>query len=329
MKIGKKLLLLVISTAIATVNMTGVFAEEKSENAKITALCTQSKIYINGVETAFDAYNINDNNYFKLRDVAKAISGTEKQFDVSWDEENKSVNLISNTAYTEVGGEMVLGDGSDKTALPGVAGVYVDGEWVELTAYNIEDNNYFMLRDIGSTFDFNVYWDAETNSVIVDTADSYIGEAPLTDEKEAQKKAYEEYAKTVPRYPEYEEVADFGAINGVVGVKTRTMESDVGPVLVYLYSKTEVTQQMIDKYYIELLKTYAYMSPMSEEDIQDKTVNFVNITPRIITTMQDDEFFAVGFTTEELPEETAKEMLIGAVLWTKYLNAPGSGETAE
>ena len=52
----------------------------------VTAKPTASKVLVNGKEVAFDAYNISDNNYFKLRDIALQISGTEKQFEVQWDE---------------------------------------------------------------------------------------------------------------------------------------------------------------------------------------------------------------------------------------------------
>ena len=37
--------------------------------------------------------------------------------------------------------------------------IYVDGEQVSMTAYNIAGNNYVKLRDIGKEVGFNVYWD--------------------------------------------------------------------------------------------------------------------------------------------------------------------------
>ena len=49
----------------------------------LTAKPTASTVLVNGENVAFDAYNINDNNYFKLRDLAYILSGTEKQFEVS------------------------------------------------------------------------------------------------------------------------------------------------------------------------------------------------------------------------------------------------------
>lgn len=38
--------------------------------------------------------------------------------------------------------------------------IYVDGEQVSMTAYNIGGNNYVRLRDIGKEVGFNVYWGA-------------------------------------------------------------------------------------------------------------------------------------------------------------------------
>lgn len=136
----------------------------------VIAAATASKVLVNGTETDFEAYNINDNNYFKLRDVAKAVSGSEKQFEVTWDGAKNAINLVSNQAYTVTGGELVKGDGTAKNAVPSTATIYKDGEVIELKAYTINDNNYFMLRDIGRAFNFSVVWD---NAVVVDTTKEY------------------------------------------------------------------------------------------------------------------------------------------------------------
>lgn len=142
----------------------------------LTAQPTASKVLVNGTETSFDAYMINGNNYFKLRDLAKVVSGTEKQFEVTWDGTKKAINLISNKAYTTVGGEMVAGDGQEKTTVLSTSKIYKDGQEITLTAYTINENNYFKLRDIAKAFDIGVTWDGATSTVGIDTTTGYVEE---------------------------------------------------------------------------------------------------------------------------------------------------------
>lgn len=140
---------------------------------KAPAKPTASKVLVNGTATSFEAYNINGNNYFKLRDLAKVVSGTAKQFEVEWNAEVKAINLLSNKAYTAAGGEMAKGDGKSKNAVLNTSKIYKDGEEISLTAYNINGNNYFKLRDIAKSFDIGVTFDSTTNTVGIDTAQSY------------------------------------------------------------------------------------------------------------------------------------------------------------
>ena len=53
--------------------------------------------------------------------------------------------------------------------------IYVDGQQVSMTAYNIGGNNYVKLRDMGEKVGFNVYWD---NGVQIDSDATYTGVAP-------------------------------------------------------------------------------------------------------------------------------------------------------
>jgi len=71
--------------------------------------------------------------------------------------------------------------------------ILVDGQEVRLTAYNINGNNYVMLRDVGRTVGFNVYWDSDAKCVQVESGKPYTGEAP---EKSAEAKPVEQPAQT-------------------------------------------------------------------------------------------------------------------------------------
>lgn len=139
----------------------------------VTARPTTSTIIVNGEDVSFDAYNIEGNNYFKLRGLAAALSGTERQFEVKWDGDNNAINLTSGEPYTVIGGEMTSKGEGDRRAIPTNSRIYLDGIEVQFTAYNIGDNNYFKLRDIGTVFDFSVDWVGASNTVIVDTSRGY------------------------------------------------------------------------------------------------------------------------------------------------------------
>ena len=56
--------------------------------------------------------------------------------------------------------------------------ILVDGKEVRLTAYNINGSNYVMLRDVGKTVGFEVYWDGDAKCVQVESGKPYTGEAP-------------------------------------------------------------------------------------------------------------------------------------------------------
>ncbi|MEN2776270.1 hypothetical protein ABCY62_14690 [Acetivibrio clariflavus] len=135
---------------------------------------TTSKVLVNGKAVEFEAYNINGNNYFKLRDLAQAVNNTEKNFEVAWDGINNAINLISNKPYTPAGGELAKGDGKAKVAIPTTSKIYKDGKELFLTAYNINGNNYFKLRDIAKAFDIGITWDGTTNTIGIDTRISYV-----------------------------------------------------------------------------------------------------------------------------------------------------------
>ena len=147
--------------------------------APVTAAATSSKVLVNGENKAFDAYNINGNNYFKLRDLAYVLSGTEKQFEVGWDGTKNAITLTGGEKYTVVGGEMATGGTGTKSATPTTSKIYLNGKEVQLTAYNIEGNNYFKLRDIGAALGFEVDWDAKAETILISTkrkySDTYLG----------------------------------------------------------------------------------------------------------------------------------------------------------
>lgn len=139
----------------------------------VTAQPTSSQIVVNGKSMVFEAYNISDNNYFKLRDFAQAVNGTNNNFEVTWDGSKNAINLLSKSPYTVVGGELALGDGIAKTGHKTTSSIYKDGSIITPLGYNINDNNFFKLRDIARIFDIGVTWNQAMQTIEIDNSISY------------------------------------------------------------------------------------------------------------------------------------------------------------
>lgn len=133
------------------------------------ALPTKSTVLVDSEQVAFEAYMIENSNYFKLRDFAYAVNGTDKQFEVEWDSEKSAINLVSNQSYTSNGQELKKGDGKPKAPALNGSKIYKDKEEINLKAYTIGGNNYFKLRDLADAFGIAVTWDDELSTIGIDT----------------------------------------------------------------------------------------------------------------------------------------------------------------
>lgn len=141
--------------------------------AEQDAFIANTKVLVDSKKIAFDAYIINDFTYFKLRDVAMALNGTQKQFDTLWNEKEKAINVVTNTAYTVAGGELQKGAAKNKKALCSTVTLYFNGVEKALLAYNIDGNTYFKLRDLAKEIDFGVAWNEQSQSIAIQSDSSY------------------------------------------------------------------------------------------------------------------------------------------------------------
>lgn len=85
-------------------------------------------------------------------------------------------NIAAMVTGMVIGTSLVGGAAAGVVAEPTWQNIYVDGQQVSMTAYNIAGNNYVRLRDIGQQVDFNVYW---SDGVQIDTDAPYTGVAPV------------------------------------------------------------------------------------------------------------------------------------------------------
>ncbi len=77
-------------------------------------------------------------------------------------------------------GQVVHAATTTLTASPSTQTFYLDGQIIQLEAYSIGSSNYVKLRDIGKAVDFGVVYDRTTNSVYINTAESYVADVAQT-----------------------------------------------------------------------------------------------------------------------------------------------------
>jgi len=89
---------------------------------------------------------------------------------------HRKQNITAMVTGMVIGASLVGGAAAGVVAEPTWQNIYVDGQQVSMTAYNIAGNNYVRLRDIGQQVGFNVYW---SDGVQIDTDAPYTGVAPV------------------------------------------------------------------------------------------------------------------------------------------------------
>ena len=166
----------IFATAIAAAVIATSLPTAGAANA-LTAVPTRTKgqaVYVGSTRVYPTGYNINDNNYFKLRDVGK-LAG----FGVNWNEDTRTVEISTTRTAPELTGiadTAVTG----ATAKPTDQRITVDGKEVSMTAYKIKGNNYVKLRDIGKTINFGVSFNMATKTVSIDPNGTYVEEVKPT-----------------------------------------------------------------------------------------------------------------------------------------------------
>ena len=143
--------------------------------AATSATVAKAIVSVDGRRTEILSFQIDNNNYFMLRDVAEALNGTSKQFDVSWDQTESATILHGGQTY----------QADEQSAVP-----YLPDESAELVYARIQYNdtlgsphrtetydcnygnfNFYRLRDLGRLMDFYIGW--ENGVVAIDTNRSY------------------------------------------------------------------------------------------------------------------------------------------------------------
>ena len=146
---------------------------QPQQPAGTTASPTNDKLEVNGAAANPTVYKIGDSNYFKIRDVAALLNGTEKQFAVGYDGSKNAVTATTGQGYDKQSGDLAgAATGGSQTADPSNDAIYVNGEKITAEVYKINGSNYFKLRDLGKALNFYVGWSVD-RGMYIETSKPY------------------------------------------------------------------------------------------------------------------------------------------------------------
>lgn len=130
-------------------------------------------LQVNGVDKPVSAFKTNWTHYFKMRDIAAAMLGTDKPFNVTWDDALQQITILPGEDYVDdTDPEEPAPDFSQAVYAP--ANIRLNGESYCIEAYSVQDHYYFKLRDVLALLDIGVFWNARLSRIEVDTAWPYL-----------------------------------------------------------------------------------------------------------------------------------------------------------
>ncbi|SHH60390.1 Copper amine oxidase N-terminal domain-containing protein [Anaerosphaera aminiphila DSM 21120] len=128
---------------------------------------TDQDVTLDGQKIELEGYSIDGNNYFKLRDIAAILSGTDVAFGVDYNDSKNSIEITRNKSYTKLPTDLTISQNSEIESKKSSQKVYIDGEVVNYSAYFINGNNYYKLRDLGKTIGFYVDYKEDTKTIVI------------------------------------------------------------------------------------------------------------------------------------------------------------------
>lgn len=171
---------LLIITVIFTMSFAAApaaFAADQLDAADQTLIVdAKAPVTVKGYNASY-TYN----TYISIRDVAAALNGTSRQFNVTYDEKEKMFNLEPGKAYEPVGGENACGDGSSVDLSSAGWDLNINGKFVRYYIYEKGQDFYIKLVDLSLALGLNIEY-VSTNQLKIDTAKDFIIDINQLDE---------------------------------------------------------------------------------------------------------------------------------------------------
>jgi hypothetical protein len=157
----------------ADMPVTPAYMTNPPASSPIYAYLSYPLVTVNSNVAAYEMYKVEGDDYFKLRDLAYAPNGSNKQFAIGYDVNNNAITLTSSKAHTPTDSDMKQGNSMIKIAKPAASKIFLDGKELNIPVYTIGENNFVRVHDLMKALDVNV---SVFVGLSIDTSKGYMDE---------------------------------------------------------------------------------------------------------------------------------------------------------
>jgi hypothetical protein len=145
---------------------------EDDGGADAVGLSAAADVTAGGASYSLSAFRVLGDTYFKLRDIAVVLNGTDFAFDVSWNGEEKCITLLPGTDYSSEPATNELEPGMIKHMTATSPPLEIDDASYTLDAFIVDGSNYYTLDSLGELFGFTAIQDEDGTLLIVPAVDA-------------------------------------------------------------------------------------------------------------------------------------------------------------
>ena len=135
----------------------------------VTTNISNQPVTLDGKNVQIGAYNIANENYFRLRDFLAILQPANKNFAVVYDQQEQTLTIIADTKYVMAEGDLQPLSGGSQSAQANMHHLFLqkgdNREELRLNSYNIQGNNYYRLRDLAPALDLGVAYNFNNRTI--------------------------------------------------------------------------------------------------------------------------------------------------------------------
>lgn len=140
---------------------------QKQVRTETKAKVITSTVDVNDRKNEMTGYMINNYTYFKLRDLAMLLNGTERQFNIKFNTKNSIINIACNEEYIYTENNYYIKNDlkMKKNNIP----IYLCETKMNLESYSYNGSTYVKVRDLCNVLDIKVGWNNKGNVLMLNT----------------------------------------------------------------------------------------------------------------------------------------------------------------